>query len=86
MIRKPLEEHANDAVKFVIWAIGIGAGSTIAILSYAFATFETKEVYAANQRVTELEIINIKSAVVEIKESNSEFQKWLRENWHKKNP
>lgn len=80
------EKTSNEAIKFVAWAIGIGAGSTFMIITYAWATFTTKEVSAANQRYLEQKISTLESAVVEIKGSNKEFQNWLRDNWSKRKP
>lgn len=77
---------SNEAIKFVAWAIGIGAGSTFMIITYALATFITKEAAASNQKLLEQKITTLESAVVEIKSSNNEFQRWLRDNWNKKNP
>ncbi len=77
---------SNEGIKFVAWAIGIGAGSTLTILVYAHTTFITKDVSAATQKTTDAEVVNLKSAIAEMKNDNKDFQKWLRENWHKRNP
>lgn len=77
---------SNEAMKFVAWAIGIGAGSTFMIITYALATFSTKEASASGQKLLEQRITTIESSVAEIKESNKEFQNWLRNNWGKRKP
>lgn len=77
---------SDEAIKFVVWAIGIGAGSTFMIIFYAMATFSTKEATAANIKVLEQKISTLESAVVEIKSSNKDFQSWLRDNWGRRKP
>jgi len=77
---------SDESIKFVAWAIGIGAGSTFMILSYALLTFKTKDASASDQKFLEQKISNLESAVNEIKGSNKEFQNWLRDNWGKRNP
>lgn len=87
--RGPSEDHrktSDEAIKFVLWAIGIGAGSTMSILFYVHATFMTKDAAAATLKATDVEIVNLKSAVTEIKTDNKNFQNWLRDNWHKRKP
>lgn len=80
------EGLSNESIKFVVWAIGIGAGSTFTIIVYALATFTTKEVSASHQKFLNQKISTLESAVVEIKEDNKDFKKWLRDNWHKRKP
>ena len=86
MTEKKNIDISAEGIKFVAWAIGIGAGSTFMILTYAIATFSTKEASAANQKLLEQKIYNLETAVIEIKGSNKEFQNWLRDNWSKRSP
>lgn len=80
------EKPSNEAIKFVVWAIGIGAGSTFAIITYALATFTTKEASASGQKLLDQKITTLEASVSEIKESNKDFQRWLRDNWSKRKP
>ncbi len=81
-----ISKISNEGIKFVAWAIGIGAGSTFMIITYALTTFTTKDASASNQKLLDQKISTLESSISEIKTDNKEFQKWLRENWHKRNP
>ena len=78
--------RANEGIKFVLWAIGIGAGSTFMIITFAYATFVPKELSVEKYKALDARIDSVERSVSEIKSSNNEFQKWLRENWGKRRP
>jgi hypothetical protein len=86
MSEKNAPHRNEEAFKFLFWAIGIGAGTVFMILTYAFATFSTKDASASNQKLNEQKISTLENAVSEIKSDNKDFQKWLRDNWHKRKP
>lgn len=80
------QKVSNEAIKFVAWAVGIGAGSTFMILSYASSTFLSKDIYAEKEKALNAKIATLESAVTKIETSNDKFQTWLRDNWHKRQP
>lgn len=80
------DKKTSEGIKFVLWAIGIGAGSTFMIISYAAANFTTKEASSATQKLLEQRISTLEGSVSEIKQSNKDFQNWLRDNWGKRTP
>lgn len=76
----------ESSIKYVFWAMGLGATSIIFLFTYANANFVHKDIAAERTKMRDDQISRIEGEIKSQGQKLEEHQKWLRDNWHKRNP
>lgn len=80
------EGYTLSMIVLVVSLLSMGAGSTLTAIAYAHGTFLTKDVADERMASRKEDFKDLKDDFKALTREVKDQNKWLRDNWHKRNP